>query len=74
MLSRGIDIVSKFDKDFDYKGATDNLSSIFEKYPAYKEFKEEYDRIFEQKKHYLLCLERNVVKYFRKFFNLFAKL
>ena len=46
----GIDIVSKFDKDFDYKGATDNLSSIFEKYPAYKEFKEEYDRIFEQKK------------------------
>lgn len=46
----GIDIVSKFDKDFDYKGSVDNLSSIFEKYPAYKEFKKEYDRILEQKK------------------------
>lgn len=48
----GIDIVSQFDKDFDYKTAADNLNLIFEKHPDYREFKEEFDRVSEQKKQH----------------------
>lgn len=46
----GIGIVFQFKKDFDYKGAANNLNLIFEKYPDYKAFKEEFDRVSEQKK------------------------
>lgn len=46
----GSEVISKFDKNFDYKRAADNLSSIFEKYQDYREFKEEFDRIANQKK------------------------
>lgn len=47
--SLGTEITSKFNKNFNYQGAIDNLNAIFEKYPDYKEFKQEYDRVFKGK-------------------------